>query len=570
MTTVGNISQGPCSWVPGSRAAARAPERRAAIHHKTGALGMRGKFRCLLIAGGLLLLAVPGFAAEPKHGGIWHIYHRDSPASASIHEEATYSTVIPFMPVMNNLVMYKQDAAQNSLNTIVPDLATSWSWNADHTELTFKLREGVKWHDGKPFTSKDVKCTFDMLMGKSTAKFRKNPRQNWYENVTEVTTNGDYEASFHLKRPQPALLALLASGYSPVYPCHVSPAEMRTRPIGTGPFKFVEFKPNESIKLTRNPDYWKKDRPYLDGIEFTIIPNRSTAILAFIAGKFDMTFPTEVTIPLLKDVKSQSPQAVCSLAPINVSTNLIVNRDKPPFDNADLRRAMALALDRKAFVDILSEGKDDIGASMLPPPAGVWGMPPEMLKTIPGYGPDIQASRAQARKLMEKLGYGPDKRLPVKISTRNIAIYRDPAVILIDQLKDIYIDGELEVVETSNWHSKVARKDYAVGLNLTGNSVDDPDQNFYENYGCGSERNYTDYCNKDLEKLFDQQSAETDLEKRKKLVWEIDKKLQEDVARPIILHSRRATCWSPRVKGITIMTNSSYNGWRFEDVWLDH
>src|SRR5262249_32190385 len=161
----------------------------------------------------------------------------------------------------------------------------------------------------------------------------------------------------------------------------------------TGPFKFVEFKQNESIKITRNPDYWKKDHPYLDGIEFTIIPNRSTAILAFIAGKFDMTFPTEVTIPLLKDVKSQAPQAVCFLPPINASTNLIVTRDKPPFDNADLRRAMALALDRKAFVDTLSEGKDDIGASMLPPPAGVWGMPPEMLKTITGYGPDIQANR---------------------------------------------------------------------------------------------------------------------------------------------------------------------------------
>src|SRR5262245_24670074 len=569
MTTVGNISQGPCSWVPGSRAAARAPERRAAIHHKTGALGMRGKFRCLLIAGGLLLLAVPGFAAEPKHGGIWHIYHRDSPASASIHEEATYSTVIPFMPVMNNLVMYKQDAAQNSLNTIVPDLATSWSWNADHTELTFKLREGVKWHDGKPFTSKDVKCTFDMLMGKSAAKFRKNPRQNWYENVTEVTTNGDYEANFSLKRPQPALLAMLASGYTPVYPCHVSPAEMRARPIGTGPFKFVEFKANESIKLTRNPDYWKKGRPYLDGIEFTIIPNRSTAILAFVAGKFDMTFPTEVSIPLLKDVKSQAPNAICSVEPVNVATNIIVNSTAPPFDNIDIRRAMALALDRKAFISIMFEGQGDIGGTMLPAPAGLWTMPKDMLESIPGYGPDINANREEGRKLMQKAGYGPDKHLAVKVSTRNIPIYRDPAVILIDQLKSIYIDGELDVVETANWFPKVARKDYMIGLNLTGNAVDDPDQSFYENYSCGSERNYTNYCNKEIEKLFDVQSQETDINKRRKLVWEIDKKLQEDVARPIIFHARTGTCWQPYVKGVTVMSNSSYNGYRYEDVWLD-
>ena len=105
------------------------------------------------------------------------------------------------MGVFNNLVMYKQDVAQNSLDTIVPDLATSWSWSADRTKLTFKLREGVKWHDGKPFTAKDVKCTFDMLMGKSSAKFRKNPRKTWYDNVTEVTTNGDFEAAFNLKRP---------------------------------------------------------------------------------------------------------------------------------------------------------------------------------------------------------------------------------------------------------------------------------------------------------------------------------------------------------------------------------
>jgi ABC-type transport system substrate-binding protein len=108
-----------------------------------------------------------------------------------------------------------------------------------------------------------------------------------------------------LKRPQLSFLALLASGLSPVYPCHISPAEMRQHPIGTGPFKFVEFKPNQSIKMVRNPDYWKPGRPYLDGIEYTIIPNRSTAMLAFAAGQFDLTFPYEITIAMLRDLRSQ-------------------------------------------------------------------------------------------------------------------------------------------------------------------------------------------------------------------------------------------------------------------------
>ena len=517
----------------------------------------------------LLAFSSVASAAEPKQGGILRMYHRDSPGSASIHEEATYSTNIPFMPVFNNLVIYKQDVAQNSMDSIVPDLAESWAWSSDGTTLDFKLRQGVKWHDGKPFTSNDVKCTFDMVMGKSPQKFRKNPRKSWYDQVADVTTKGDFEVAFNLKRPQPALLALLASGYTPIYPCHVTSAEMRTHPIGTGPFKFVEFKANESIKLVRNPDYWKEGLPHLDGIEFTIIPNRSTAILAFVAGKFDITFPTEVTIPLLKDMKTQAPNAVCVFEPTNVSTNIIVNSTSPPFDNPDIRRAMALALDRKAFISILFEGQADVGGTMLPAPGGVWGMPNEMLETIPGYGPDVNANREEARKLMQKAGYGPDKHLAVKVSTRNIAQYRDPAVILIDQLKSIYIDADLDVVETANWFSKVARKDYALGLNLTGNSVDDPDQSFYENYSCNSERNYTNYCNKEIEKLFDQQSQETDIAKRKKLVWEIDKKLQEDVARPIIFHGRGGTCWQPYVRGVTIMVNSSYNGYRYEDVWLD-
>jgi len=145
---------------------------------------------------------------------------------------------------------------------------------------------------------------------------------------------------------------------------------MRQHPIGTGPFKFVGFKPNEYIKVTRNPDYWKKGRPYLDGIEYTIIRNLSTAILAFVAGKFDMTFAYSVTEPLLKDVVNQMPDAICELAPIGVNRSLITNRDKPPFDNPDLRRAMALSFDRKAFIDIVTGGQGDIGGVMQPPPRG--------------------------------------------------------------------------------------------------------------------------------------------------------------------------------------------------------
>ena len=529
---------------------------------------MKRDLRVLAAMGPLLLAMSAGDAAfAQKQGGILRMSHFDSPASMSLHEEATAAANRPMMGVFNNLVIYKQDVAQNSMRSIVPDLAISWLWSEEGTELTFPLRQDARWHDGEPFTAKDVKCTWDMLTGKSSDKLRLNPRKSWYGNLEEVTTNGDYEVTFHLKRPQPSFLALLASGWSPVYPCHVPARDMRSHPIGTGPFKFVDFKPNESIRVTRNPDYWKKGRPYLDGVEYTIIPNVSTRMLGFIAGKFDTIYG--VTVPLLKDVKSQAPDAICEVVPTNVPRTLLVNRAAPPFDNPDLRRAMTLTLDRKAFIDILTEGQGDVGGAMLPGPEGVWGMPAEMLKTLPGYDPDVAKNRSEARKIMEGLGYGPNKRLAVKVSVRNIAVARDPAVILIDQLKEVYIDGELETVDTTQWYPKVMRKDFSVGLVVSENGLDDPDQQFYENYVCGAERNYGGYCNSQLDKLIDRQSMEADREQRRQLVWEIERKLAEDNVRPIIYHPRAAICRQPRVKGLTLMVNSIYNGSRFEDLWLD-
>ena len=527
------------------------------------------RFWTLSLAISAFLGLAVGPATAQQTGGILKFFHRDSPASMSIHEEATISTVAPMMGVFNNLVLFKQDEKQNRPEFIQPELAESWSWDEGNTRLTFKLRQGVKWHDGKPFTAADVKCTWDMLTGKSQEKLRLNPRKAWYRNLEDVVPEGDHSVTFVLRRSQPAFLMLLASGMSPVYPCHVPPRDMRSHPIGTGPFKFVEFKPNKSIKVTRNPDYWKKDRPYLDSIEYTIIKNVSTGVLAFIAGKVDMTSPYFLQVPVVSDVKNQAPEAICNLVPVNVNRNVMMNRDIPPFNDPDLRRAMALSLDRKAFVDTLTLGKGDLGGVMQPPPEGIWGMPPEMLRTLPGYDPDVQKNRVAARQIMEKLGYRSNKRLSIKVSTRNLAPYRDAAIILIDQLKEIYVDGELEPVDTVQWYPKVMRGDYTVGLNLTGNGLDDPDQTLYENFTCGAEGNYDRYCNPELDKMVDRQSMEFDQKKRKELVWGIERKLAEDAARPILWHNRTGTCWQPYVKGYTLMVNSVYNGWRMEDVWLD-
>ena len=531
--------------------------------------------RPMILSGGMVavllcaLLGPTGVALAQKAGGTLKVYHRDNPPSASIHEESTISTIIPFMPVFNNLILFDQHVAQNSEKTIQPELAKSWSWNADKTAITFKLEQGVKWHDGRPFTARDVVCTFDMLTDKSSQKLRINPRASWYRNLDYTSADDEFTATLHLRHPQASLLSMLASGLTPMYPCHVSMAQMRTRPIGTGPFKLQSFSEFQNIRLVRNPDYWKKGRPYLDAIDFTIVNNPSTAALSFVAGRFDLTFPWEVTPADLKFIKKEAPAAICETTSMNLNVNLLVNRTAAPFDNPDMRRALVLALDRKAFVDGLTQGQSVVGGTMQPPPDGIWGLTADMLAVVPGYGPDVEKNRTEARALMAKMGFGADKPLRLKIATRGVALYKDAAEMIVGQLKSIYVDASLDVVETSLWFNRLRRKEYAIAVNATGNGIDDPDQTFYENFACKSGRNYTGYCNPEIESLFDKQSAESDPAKRLAIVREIDVRLLADGARPPIYWSRSTTCRQPYVKGYTNMVNSIYNGFRFEDVWLD-
>jgi len=531
-------------------------------------IGDRSRAVLISICAVGLLAATP--AAAQKSGGTLRLYHNDTPPSTSLLEESTIASVTPFAAIFNNLVVFDPAKPHESLDTVIGDLAESWSWDSTNTKLTFKLRQGVKWHDGQPFTAKDVQCTWRMLIGKAEgADFHRNPRKVWYSKLQDVSINGDYEATFELSEPQPSMPVLLASAFSPVYPCHVPQQVMRTKPVGTGPFKLAEFKRGDSIRLVRNADYFKKDRPYLDEITFRVIDSRATRLLAFSTGEFDITFPSDVTVALIRDIKARAPNAICETTNSGTQVNLMVNRVNPPFDNPDMRRAMSLAIDRRPFNTILMEGQGLLGGAMLPKPVGEWGMPPEMVSQLTGYDAATERNIAEAQAIMQKLGYGETKPLAIKVQTRNLPTYRDPAVILIDQLKKIYIAAELDILDTPRWYTRLAKKDYTIGLNVTGVSVDDPDGNIVENYSCKSERNYTQYCNAEVDRLLAAQSRELDKPKREKIVWDIERLLAEDAARPSIVWGAVGNCWQPYVRNFRPHDNSQYNNLRFEDVWLD-
>jgi len=505
-------------------------------------------------------------AFAQKSGGILKRANDENPPSASLHEEGSNIVTTPFVPVFNNLIVFDPSKSLSRPESIVPDLATSWSWSADNKTLTFKLRHGVKWHDGKPFTAADVKCTWDAVAGKRDAGWRRNPRQAWFSNLQEIVVEGEDQVSFRLTRPQPSFLHFFAGGWSVVYPCHVDARTMRQKPIGTGPFMVRSIEPGKMIRLVKNPNYWKPGRPYLDGIDMPVIPSPSTRTLAFIAGETDI-YTSSAT--LLAEVKAKVPDAICEVTLSYAYTQLLINRSMAPFSDARVRRAMALAIDREAVVKIKGAGLDKLGGELMPPPEGAWGLGKEDLATIPGYGPDLEKRREEARKLMREAGYGPDKPLTIVLSTRDVARYRDTSVLILDDLSKIYVKGEMKTIDTAIWTNQLAKRNYMVAVRSRGQAMDDPDVSFYESYSCNSRSNVDGYCNQEMEALFDQQSATIDPAARKKLVKEIDRKLQMDVVRPTITFAALPNCRRPYVKGYVPSLNNQYSNLRMEDVWLD-
>jgi len=523
----------------------------------------------LAYLGGAMALGGIAQAETPKRGGVLTTLIIEDPPGFSIHESATVSTVWPMMPCYSNLVLFDQLKPNETLDTVVPELAERWSWQDNHRNLVFFLRRNVKWHDGRPFTSKDVKHTFDVVReaADAPAKLRLSPRKEWFANVEAIEAPDAYTVIFRLKRPQPSLLLMLAAGYSPVYPAHVPPAELRQRPVGTGPFKLKEYVRGQYVELERNPDYFIPNRPYLDRIRYLIIGERGTRLATLQAGRVDAFVPLEMTKAMADTVKKAVPSLVVAETGQLGSDNVVLNHKRAPFDNLAIRRAISLALDRDASAQAVRQGGAVVGAAFMPKPYGAWGLLDKDLRTLPGYRGSA-TDKAEAKRLLAAAGYGPGKPLHVEMVTRTSPIYMDLASFVVDQLRQVGVEAPLKQLDTTAWFPALVRRDYLIGANLTAPGIDDPDVYLYENYKCGTSRNYTDYCNEQVDRLIDQQSQELDRDKRLALVWQIQKQLEADVARPMLGWRKEYFTQWPYVRNL-VPHHSLYNWGRMQDVWLD-
>lgn len=529
-------------------------------------LAMLGLVCALAVVAGVR----PASAQTPKAGGVLNLRLReDLPYGFSIHESPTISTLWPAMPCFSNLVLFDPAKRTHSSEAIVGELAERWSWQDNYRALVFFLRDGVKWHDGTPFTAKDVKATLDMLREapEAPAKLRLNPRRDWYTNVQDVEAPNARTVIIRLKRPQPSILTMLASGFTPIMPAHVPPSAYRTGCIGTGPFKLKEWRRGEFVEYVKNADYFIKGRPYLDGLRYSLIADRGTATSALQVGRVDVAFPGETPKPIAERLKAAVPQMVITPANASVVEHIILNVQRPPFDNVKVREAVSRAVDRRAWSEALYQGGAVFGAALLPKPYGLWGLAEKDLRALPGGG-SASDEKSAARRLLTEAGFSDRAPLRLRMLTRALPAFVDVASFVVSELKRVGIDAELATMDTVQFEAAKVRGEFTIATDRTGVEPDDPDAVLNELYGCGSPRNYSHYCDETIARMIERQSQELDPAKRMAMVHDIQRRLAVSSASPVLGWRMDYFAQWPYVKNL-VPHHSIYSWGRLQDVWLD-
>ena len=269
-------------------------------------------------------------SAKPKRGGILNSVLTGDPPGLLVHESATISNVWPMSPCYSNLVIFDPLKPLDSAETVIPELAERWSWQDNFRNLVLlpaEERDVARRQAVHRRATSSTPSTWSARRRTAPAKMRTSPRKDWYANVEAIETPEPHTVVFRLKRPQPSLLLMFASGYSPVFPAHVPVADLRQRCVGTGPFRQKEYLRGQLIELERNPSYFVPDRPYLDGIRYTIIRERGRASPRC-RPAVEAFMPLEMTKAMADAAKAQAPSLVITEVGQNGSDNVILNHKR--------------------------------------------------------------------------------------------------------------------------------------------------------------------------------------------------------------------------------------------------
>ena len=504
-------------------------------------------------------------AEQPRYGGELVFAVDAEPPSLDAHRETTFAVIIPLAPFYSTLLKFDQ----YNYPKVIGDLAESWTVSPDGLVYEFKLRDGVKFHDGTPLTSRDVVATYRKIIFPPQGVV--SARQASYSAVESIEAPDSRTVRFKLKYPSASMLtAGFASPWNWIYKADIiekDPRWYEKNVLGTGAFKFVEYVPGSHVVGKKNEDYFIKGRPYLDGFRAVFMTDRSAMVAALRSGQILINF--RGVTPQERDdlVRALGNQVVVEESPWICSNMVVLNNEKKPFDNPKVRQALSLAIDRWGGGQYLSQFTflKYVGALMRP--GSPFAMPESELEKLPGFWRDINKSREEAKRLLREAGV--PEGFSFTLKNRNIEPYPSLGVFIIDQWRQVGLQVDHQLLETGPWTQDLRTGNFEAMLYFNCDFMDDPDLQLLS--FLSPERspvNYARYRDPVLDSLYDQQTRELDPEKRKQLVWQFERRAVGEMAYqlPALWWNRIVVRWA-KVKGWTI-TPSHYINQDLVDVWL--
>ena len=499
----------------------------------------------------------------PRRGGVLLAAIGADAPSLDPHQEQTFATLQPVAPLYSTLLQIDPYRYPN----VIGDVASEWKISPDGLAYTFKIHPGIRFHDGSTMTAADVKATYDKIVFPPDAV--RSIRKFHYSAIASIEAPDPSTVVFKLKFPSASLLSNLASPWNVIYPkkyLDKDPNYFKNNVVGSGPFKFKSYTRGSTFEGERNPDYFVKDRPYLNGYKFFISTETSVRAAAIRSGRAHIEFRDLPNSEVEAIRKQLGDKIVVQSTPFVIQFGIAINNSVKPFTDERVRKALTLGIDRYTGGKVLHAltGLRDVGA--LTRPGTEWAMSPAELEKIPGFWRDPEKSRAEARRLLAEAGY--PNGFKVTLKNRNVKLpYQDFAVYVIQEWRKIGIEAEHRPLETATWYADGRDQgNFELMVFPAGGFIDDPDQ-LLAPYVPASPQNWSRFSNPAIDDLYSRQARTLDPTERRRLVIELQKiVLDHAYHMPGLWWSRNVVHWA-KVKN-WVAPPSHFTNQKLQDVWL--
>jgi len=510
---------------------------------------------------------------KPRYGGTFLSAGNEEISHYDMHQTSLGGIYAAVSPAYNCLI--RTSPYDPMAMDLIPELAKTWEISDGGTTLTFHLHHGVQWHDGTPFSSADVQYTIERIM--HPPKGMVSPRGPVFAALIErVEAPDPNTVVIHAKGPSGLLLPLFANGWSTIIPKHIAEKDpvnaLKTRVIGTGPFRLKEPPTTSLWKYERNPKYFQKDRPFLDALEIHIMADPQSLLAAILSKRvfWSDAFPhANMDRDMSQSAARQNAHLIRSSSSMVLVYHLTLQSEKPPFDDVRVRQAISEALQREAFIELGTQS-GAVGTGNYP--LGPWGMPKEMRNQLIGYGPDMAKRIAHAKELLASYEKEKGKIDWSKIKAQcasNIKLSCENGQIMQQQLKKINVHIELQPMILSQLRGNEISGDYLMSLLGAAMNFDDPIDTFGQLFVTNGGRWYQRRSLPAVDALFEQQKFMADPEARKKVVWDMDTIVINDSSYLILMWPEFYHVRWDFVKGWTQTSNLWSTNTRMDTVWLD-